>query len=125
MKKIFQYLVSALVLSILVSSCYYDKVVVYTGVPTNVSFKNDILPILNQHCNTTGCHDATPSHAPSLVEANAYNALILGQYVNTVDPASSKFYKEVEAGSMPPSGALGINQQMLILGWITDGALDN
>jgi hypothetical protein len=107
------------------SGCYYDEVATFEGLPENVSLKNDLQPIFNQSCNTTGCHDAAPAHDPSLVSQNAFNALTLGNYVNTVDPPKSKLYQEIVSGSMPPSGALSINQQKLILAWISEGAKNN
>lgn len=105
--------------------CYYDKVITFDGLPENVSFKNDVLPILTQNCTSTGCHDAVPAHAPSLVSDKAYSALIEGNYLNIVDPPKSRLYMELSSGSMPPSGALEVNEQLIILGWITEGAPNN
>lgn len=114
-----------LIASVIFSSCYYDEEVVIEGLPTNVSLKNDLMPIFTSNCNNSGCHDATPTHAPSLVQANVYNALVNGGYVNLLDPQSSLLYQEIEAGNMPPSGNLNENDKKIILGWIADGAKNN
>lgn len=109
----------------MLNGCYYDEVVTFQGLPQNVSLKNDVAPILTKNCAVTGCHDAVPAHSPSLVQSKAYNALLNGNYVNTVEPEKSKLYREIVTGGMPPSGALGINDQKIILGWISDGAKNN
>lgn len=109
----------------LLYGCYYDEVVPFNELPQNVSFKNDVVPILNLNCNSTGCHDAAPAHNPSLVADKAYDALLNGNYVNSVVPESSPFYKEISAGNMPPSGELSSIDQKIILAWITEGAQDN
>jgi hypothetical protein len=113
------------VVLLLLNGCYYDEVTLSEGLPKNVSLKNDVVPIFNSNCNTTGCHDAESSHSPSLVQANAYNALTTGKYVNTYEPEKSKLYLEISSGSMPPSGPLTLNQQKVILAWITEGAKNN
>lgn len=107
------------------NGCYYDEVATFEGLPTNVSFKNDVMPIFNQNCNNTGCHDAAGSHAPSLVIDNAYDALLNGNYVNILDPEKSHIYQVISSGEMPPSGALDANDQKILLGWIAEGAKEN
>ena len=92
MEKKLTYLVVALLVAALLNACYYDKVDTIVGLPTNVSLKNDVQPIFDRDCNSSGCHDATPSHAPSLVPENAYTALTTGGYVNTIDPANIIFF---------------------------------
>lgn len=109
----------------LISGCYYDEELIFEGLPSNISFKNDVTPILTLNCTTTGCHDAVPAHAPSLVSEKAINDLTIGGYINTLDPESSIIYQEIKSGNMPPSGAISINDQKIILAWITEGAKDN
>lgn len=109
----------------LISGCYYDEELIFEGLPSNVSFKNDVTPILTLNCTTTGCHDAVPAHAPSLVPEKAINDLTSGGFINTLDPESSKIYQEMKSGNMPPSGAISINDQKIILAWISEGAKDN
>jgi hypothetical protein len=125
MKKLLGSLISLIALAVILNACYYDEVVVFKGLPTNVSFKNDVLPILSKNCSNTGCHDAVPAHAPSLVNDKAYNALINGQYINTNEPEKSNLYTTMLTGGMPPAGPLGTNDLKIILGWITEGAVNN
>ena len=125
MKRSAIFIAAVLALAGIVNACYYDEVIVFQGLPTNVSFKNDVAPILSSNCTITGCHDAVSAHSPSLVQENAYSALINGNYVNTIDPEKSKIYMEISAGGMPPSGPLSTNNQKIILGWIAEGAKNN
>ena len=126
MKKILTYLVVALLIATGLNACYYDEVVTFEGVPTNVSLKNDVQPIFDRDCNMSGCHDAGPAHSPSLVKEKAYQDLTSGGYVNTTDPANSSLYLSVNGGGMPAGRApLSENDKKLILGWITDGARNN
>jgi hypothetical protein len=126
MKKNLIYLVVVLLFATCLNACYYDEVATFEGVPTNVSLKNDVQPIFDRDCNMSGCHDAGPSHAPSLVKENAYEALTSGGYVNTTDPENSVLYLSVNGGGMPAGRPpLSENDKKLILGWITDGARNN
>jgi hypothetical protein len=95
------------------------------GPPQFVSFSGDLIPIFNDHCNSTGCHDEVPAHEPSLVPEKAYNALIAGGFVNTAVPTSSTLYVVVQTGSMPPTGALNPQDTQKILDWIRNGAPNN
>jgi hypothetical protein len=107
------------------NGCYYDEVASIEGLPQNVSLKNDVQPILTKNCASSGCHDAAPAHAPSLVAENTYSALTEGGYLNLTEPGKSHLFLEISSASMPPSGELGINDQKIILAWITEGAQDN
>lgn len=107
------------------NGCYYDEVASIEGLPQNVSLKNDVQPIFTKYCATSGCHDAGPAHAPSLVAESTYNALTEGGFLNLTEPDRSHVFLEISSGSMPPSGNLGINDQKIILAWITEGAQDN
>lgn len=125
MKKISISIICVAIIGLVLNGCYYDEVVVFQGLPTNVSLKNDVVPIFTQHCSTTGCHDATPAHAPSLVPEKVHTSLVNGGYVNTIEPEKSIIYQEITVGGMPPSGHLGSNDLKIILGWITEGAKNN
>ena len=126
MKKNLTYLVVVLLFATCLNACYYDEVATFEGVPTNVSLKNDVQPIFDRDCSMSGCHDAGPSHAPSLVKEKAYQDLTSGGYVNTADPVNSVLYLSVNGGGMPAGRApLSENDKKLILGWITDGARNN
>src|SRR6188768_3424273 len=104
MKKNLFYLVLVLAFAMCLNACYYDEVATFDGLPTNVSLKNDVQPIFDSNCNSSGCHDAGPNHAPSLTPENAYDAL-LPEYVNTIDPPKSRLYVSVTSGGMPLGGA--------------------
>lgn len=113
------------IVALSLNACYYDEEIVFQGLPTNVSLKNDVTPILEANCSITGCHDAAGSHTPSLTAENVYSSLINGNYVNVIEPEKSKIYVEMNEGGMPPSGKLGTNDLKIILGWITEGAQNN
>jgi hypothetical protein len=123
--------ISAIITSILIlftAGCYKDVISPGSdpnGPPQFVSFSGDLIPIFNSQCNSTGCHDEVPAHAPSLVPEKAYNALISGGYVNTAVPNSSIIYTVVQSGSMPPTGALNASDTQKILDWIRNGAPNN
>ncbi|HEU5290435.1 MAG TPA: cytochrome c [Cyclobacteriaceae bacterium] len=126
MKKYLVYLVVALLIATGLNACYYDEVASFEGLPTNVSLKNDVQPIFNRDCNMSGCHDAIPSHDPGLTPEIAYDELISGGYVNTIDPANSILYLSVNGGGMPSGRApLSENDKKIILAWITEGAKNN
>lgn len=124
MKTIMKTIFSFLVFAITLSACYYDEVAGFEGLPTNVSFKNDVDPIFIKNCVTSGCHDAIPAHSPSLVTEKSYNALLQGQYININEPEKSNLYVELNSG-MPPAGPLSVNEMKIILAWITEGAKNN
>src|SRR5688572_32295291 len=105
MKKIILYLVASLLIATGLNACYYDEVATFEGLPTNVSLKNDVQPIFNRDCTMSGCHDAIPSHDPSLVPEKAYNDLKNGGYINTNDPENSVLYLSVNGGGMPAGRA--------------------
>jgi hypothetical protein len=107
------------------NGCYYDEVASIEGLPQNVSLENDVQPIFTSKCATSGCHDAGPAHSPSLTAENTFNELTTGNYINTTEPSKSLIFLEISSGSMPPSGELGINDQKIILAWITEGAQNN
>jgi hypothetical protein len=95
------------------------------GPPQQVSFSGDVLPILSKNCALSGCHDAIPSHKPSMLADRAYNQLVNGGYVNTVEPSSSAIYTLIKGGAMPPSGTMKPAEVQKILDWIRNGAPNN
>lgn len=125
MKKLMIYSVGLLAFAVALSGCYYDTVNEFVGLPENVGFKNDVMPIFETNCSMTGCHDAAGAHNPRLVYDNAYNDLISGQYINKAEPEKSRVYQEIAGNTMPPSGPLSINEKKIILAWITEGAKNN
>jgi hypothetical protein len=110
---------------ILLASCEYEFIVpVEVDLPDEVSFKDDIIPIFNSSCNTTGCH--TAGHfAVDLTPENAYQDLFAKNMIIQDDPGASPLYtKLVETGGTH-DGRSTPSQQQLILKWLEQGALDN
>jgi hypothetical protein len=124
--KLLYSLVVAISFAACLNACYYDTVGTIEGLPTNVSLKNDVQPIFDRNCNSSGCHDAKPSHEPSLTAENTYNSLISGGWVNITDPVNSGLYKAINGGGMP-SGKPPLSDidKKIILAWITEGAKNN
>jgi hypothetical protein len=130
MKRKFYYRIAGIlgITAIIFTGCYRD--VTNPGDDPNappqfVSFNNDLQPIFTQNCATSGCHDSKPTHAPSLVEGKAYNAVTSGGFINTAVPHSSLLYTAVKSGSMPPGGPLKNAEVVKILDWIRNGAPNN
>ena len=115
------------VASMVLTGCYYDKELDQDagGLPSNVSLSNDVQPVFTKNCATSGCHDATPTHKPSLVEGVSYSALTQGGYINTAVPNAGKLYQEISEGNMPPGAPLSSHDANLIIAWISEGAKDN
>lgn len=107
------------------AGCYKD--VYYPDFDPNspISFSSDLLPIFVRSCSESGCHDAGPAHQPSLTEANAYNSIVNGGYINLTVPENSVIYSVVKSGEMPPTGALKSTDVQKILLWIKNGAPNN
>ncbi|HRJ29817.1 MAG TPA: hypothetical protein PLV21_03645 [Cyclobacteriaceae bacterium] len=109
------------------TSCYYDQVIEIDK-PIEVgemSFSADIVPIFNQSCNASGCHNG--SVAPNLMPASAYSSLINGGYINTNDPERSELYQWMKGNRTLPMPLSGPNAtyNAKILAWIKQGALNN
>jgi len=120
-------IIAALMVVFGTTSCYKDIISPGTdpnGPPMNVSFSGDLIPLFNDNCNSSGCHDGV-AHEPDLTPEGAYNDIVGKGYVNTVVPGNSILYTEVKSGSMPPSGALTAKQSQLILDWVRNGAPNN
>jgi hypothetical protein len=82
-----------------------------------VKFTQDILPIFTNSC--IGCHNGTVN--PDLRADKAYNALVNGDYLNTLEPDQSKIYKQLTTNSSHLSKATELDKAK-ILQWITLGA---
>ena len=96
-----------------------------TAPPQDVSFSGDLLPIFTVSCSASGCHDAVPTHKPSLTADKAYTSILSGGYVNTLVPVNSILYGEVKSGNMPQNGSLKAAEIQKILDWIRNGAKNN
>ncbi len=86
--------------------------------PTNVSYSADVQPIFDANC--VGCHSGGQS--PDLRPAWSYDELIDGGYVDTDFPCSSELYQKL-IGSH--DGRATDEEELIILGWMDEGAEDN
>lgn len=89
--------------------------------PDSIYFVNEILPMINSNCATSGCHDAV-SKAEDVVLTNYSN--IMG-YVKPNNAAESKLYTIIASGKMPPSAPMTTDQKAKIATWINQGAVNN
>lgn len=111
------------------SGCYKDETVIIKTeeeITRDVSFANDIIPIFNSSCNSSGCHNSG-GKAPELIGSKAYNSLINGGYINTGLPESSELYLWMngEKGTPMPTSGINSDYNALVLAWIKQGALNN
>lgn len=96
--------------------------------PAIVSFQQDILPIFNKSCNTAGCHAGTnPGGNLNLEPGVAWNELMTGGYIDTINPKFSILYAQMNSVSnpMPPTGKLDSCTIQLIFKWIEQKAKNN
>jgi hypothetical protein len=104
--------------------CYYDNVIFPdAGDVGEVNFSADILPLFENDCATSGCHN-TGGQKPDLTPVNAYTSLTNGNYINTSTPEESEVYlwmKGLKELPMPPSGTQATNTAK-VLAWIKQGA---
>ncbi|MDZ4714538.1 MAG: hypothetical protein SH819_03625 [Cytophagales bacterium] len=107
--------------------CFYDRELDQDpgGIPANVSFSNDVVPVLNKNCAGSGCHDAIPTYKPSLVADQAYSALNAGGYISQTVPSTGKLYQSIAEGNMPPGQPMSTKDVNLIIGWLEGGAKNN
>ncbi|MCX6250291.1 MAG: hypothetical protein NTX61_06020 [Bacteroidetes bacterium] len=87
-------------------------------------FSTDVLPLFTQHCATAGCHSAgnTP---PDLSAANAYHSLVSNNLFDIQNPTQSDIYKVVTSSGSMNSHLPNSTDQLTILYWIQQGALNN
>lgn len=121
-------LLLAIVLSgVILTGCYKNVSIVKDAdeITRVVSFSGDILPIFNESCNGSGCHNAG-GKAPNLAPSSAYNVIKSG-YINAGDPEKSELYLWMAGKRGTPMPLSGPNKQYnsLVLAWIKQGALNN
>ena len=81
----------------------------------DMSFANDIMPIIEGNCSITGCH-LTGGNGILLEDYNTVKVRVdNGSLQNVV----------IDAQTMPPAGPLDQCQMDQIESWITAGALNN
>lgn len=113
---------------LLIAGCYKDKTVILDAaeITRTVSYAEDIVPIFNSSCNASGCH-SSGGKSPDLSASNAYNSLILGNYIDKETPVNSELYKWMSGKRGLPMPVSGVNKEYnaLILAWIKQGANNN
>jgi hypothetical protein len=110
----------------LISGCHYDEILPDINPGDEVSFSEDIVPLFDASCNSSGCHK-TGGIAPDLTADNAYNALINGNYIDVTNPETSELYQWVAGNRTTPMPISGTDSKIVsaVLLWIEQGALDN
>lgn len=119
---------SLLIMVVVITSCYYDQILPVeeeVEVVGTMSFANDIIPIFNQSCSTSGCHSGNVS--PNLTASTAYNALTAGGYINTGSPSDSELLQWMKGNRALPMPLSGSNPTYVakVQAWIEQGALNN
>lgn len=94
--------------------------------PDSVYFVNEILPMINSNCATSGCHDAI-TKKEGVVLTNYSN---IKGYVEPFNTANSKLYSVINKTNgdrMPPApmATMTTAQKAKIAAWINQGALNN
>jgi len=97
------------------------------SLPATVSFSNDIMPVFNVHCNTSGCHGGgSPAASLNLSQNVAYSQLFTKHEIDTTNSSNSNLYIQVASGQMPQTGGkLSDYNISLILKWIQQKAKNN
>lgn len=95
-------------------------------IPDTVSFADHIIPMFDESCNMSGCHN-TGGIPPDLTLENAYNQLFAYGYIDLDQAEESILYQRMvnQAKPMPPANPLSEAKTQLILSWIEQGALNN
>lgn len=90
----------------------------------SVCFKNDVLPLYQTYCASTGCHDGTSSGEDNNLVLTNYTNIMKGIVANNA--GQSKYYTIITDGSMPPGNSpkLSAAQLATIAKWINQGALN-
>ena len=120
--------VSALFLFVFISfffvACKHEPILP----TTEVSYHDDILPIVRSSCQHAGCHGPNdPNHIFPLDSIVSQ----LDNYLDAGDPEHSKFYERITDNDpvkimpRPPYQPLTQRQIEFIYVWIAQGAKDN
>lgn len=103
-----------------------------TGIPCDpdtIYFENDILPLLQSSCGTTGCHDPITAE-DDVILTNYADIMATGKIVPG-DAQESELYEVITESDPdkimppPPNNSLNASQIELIYTWIQQGALNN
>ena len=111
------------ILSLVAIACQHDPVMP----DTDVSFNDQVLPIIVSNCASSGCHTGVSGGEEELIPLTNYS-----QIMKIVKPGSardSELYKVITQlsgeNAMPPGRPLSEEQIQLILVWINKGANNN
>ena len=107
------------------TGCYKDVISPESdpdGPPQAVSFKEELQPLFNAKCATSGCH-SVGAHHPYLTTEKSYQELNNGVYINTVIPKASLLYEKIngEMSEYIPSP----KDKQKVYDWIRNGAPNN
>ena len=107
------------------TSCYKDIISPESdpdGPPQAVSFKDELAPLFQAKCATSGCHSAG-DHKPTLSADVSYSSIVNGGFVNTLVPKSSRLYIMInsEMAEYIPSP----KDKSKVFDWIRNGAPNN
>lgn len=121
-------LIMTLATVLLCCSCNHEEAACTP--PTTVSFSQDIVPIFNKNCNTSGCHLGTSAAGNLNLEASVAYAQLSKRgkgYIDTLTPQYSILYASMNATTnpMPPNGKLDNCTLGLVLRWIEQKAKNN
>jgi hypothetical protein len=136
MRKYFPIIIGFFLLNIIFSvSCYFDDGKGGAApVPTSVSFKTDVIPLLTKDCATTGCHaGASPAGNLNLNVAESDDATVHTAVLTEVTlatPDASKLLQKASAsvthgGSSSVTWTTSSSEYATVLSWITAGAENN
>ncbi|MCU0384102.1 MAG: hypothetical protein MUF68_08545 [Cyclobacteriaceae bacterium] len=103
---------------LLTQACTHDIVVPDSP---QISFSEQILPIIASNCGRSGCHDGGEEFSLRTFEEIRGN-------VTPGDARKSKLYKAItrlNVEPMPPDGPLTDQQINLIYAWVMQGAKNN
>ncbi len=132
-----KYLLLVMIL-IIAWSCKHDAIIPDSSLNPTISefcdadtvyFVNDIQPLINSTCATSGCHDdQTAEHG---VQLTSYSNIIQTGKVRPYRPEDSELYevlfgkKDNKIMPPPPQSPLTEEQKKLIYDWISQGAKNN
>lgn len=127
MKKNIIYTAFIFMIALSATGCYRDvllpdSVVDPDGPPQFVSYKEELSPMFNDKCATSGCH-VTGAHKPYLTPDISYNQIVGGGFVNIEIPKESILYKAIygEMSEYIPSA----EDKQKVYDWIRNGAPNN
>ncbi len=107
------------------SACQHPGVI--SPNQSEISFKNEVQPIIIGNCTMAGCHGASTGGEESF-PLMTYEDVINHGEINSTKPEKTKFYKSITGKSeeaMPPDGPMSDTQILIIYNWIAQGAKNN